>query len=265
MYRLFFITALILSSLSAQNLNQQAVQGIARDGEALFNLETIARNSADKLYASNAMEGMKGYLAYKKDGLFHCIYWKEEANQRKVVYHYSALNPEKPKFYTLDKLERPLSEYEILLANIKRTAQDTVRSGTDYFLTNRGVSLNLHLLEKGNNIYVFVLANQRSENTIPIGNDYRLKFDKNGKLLTKAKFRSTFTEVPTDVKPDATGQVVTFHSNVKQGSQLISPTDICNLLLYSPDPSRHVHHMTSKRFICMYEVKTRLLIVQKRQ
>ncbi|MEZ4684505.1 MAG: hypothetical protein R3B47_00105 [Bacteroidia bacterium] len=155
MKKLLYLVVFLLSAVSAQNLSQEAVQSIASDGLILFNLETLTRNSADKLYASNAMEGLSGFLAYQQGGLYHCIYWKGQGASRRVVYHYSALSPEKPKFYTLDKAERMLSDYETMLANIKQIAQDSVRENTDYCVTNRGVSLTLHLMEK-ETIFMFL-------------------------------------------------------------------------------------------------------------
>lgn len=250
--------------LSAQAISKKMVANVANDGENLFKLELLTRHSADKLYESNAMEGLSGFVAFMDGGLFNCIYWKGEGAARTVVYHFTALDPEKPKFIQLDATAHALSEKEQTLANIKVKALAVIRGDKAYFKIDRGITLSLHILENESSYFAYLIANQRTENYIPIGNDFRLEFDKNGTLIKRAKLRSKLVEIPTDVEPDKNGRIITFHDNTEVGSAIISPTDICNLLLYSAAPAKHEHHMTSRNFVCVYDLGQRNLLVQKR-
>ncbi|MFK7968869.1 MAG: hypothetical protein AB8F95_00810 [Bacteroidia bacterium] len=262
--RTFFFTLLIAISsiLSAQSLTKEVVQEIATDGETLYMLEMITRSSSDKIYADNAMESLTGYVAYKKDGLYHCVYWKGEGDNRMVMHDFSNLNPNKPEYMNLDGLPRSLNTQEILLSKIKTAAFKSIRGDTEYFKITRGVTLTLHMLEKGNEIHAFLMANQRFENTIPIGNDFRIVYDQLGQMKKRARIRSAFTEIPTDVKPDGNGKIITAHIN-EEKPIIISPTDICNLLLYSPSPEMHEHHVMSPRFICIYKIGERSLVIKQ--
>ena len=96
---------------------------------------------------------------------------------------------------------------------------------------------------------------------IPFGNDYVLWFDESGNLIKREKLH--FSLVATELTPK-TGEpnkvvIATMHSH--KLFDIITSTDICNLLLYQDEASWSQHHIISDSFVTIWSTQTSSFIV----
>ena len=81
-----------------------------------------------------------------------------------------------------------------------------------------------------NLIRLYILQGTVQPNTIPFGNDYSIDFDNNGNALCFRKYHNSLIAIKTvDVEGQQIKSVV--HSHLRD-NPYITPTDVCNFLLY---------------------------------
>jgi len=81
-------------------------------------------------------------------------------------------------------------------------------------------------------IRVYFLQGTVQNNTIPFGNDYSVDFDENLEPVAFRKYHNSLIACPTKSE-DGDNVKMVWHSHLKD-NPFITPTDICNFLLYCP-------------------------------
>lgn len=81
-------------------------------------------------------------------------------------------------------------------------------------------------------IRVYFLQGTVQNNVIPFGYDYSIDFDENLEPVVFRKYHNSLIACPTQSK-DGADVKTTWHSHLKD-NPYITPTDICNFLLYAP-------------------------------
>ena len=99
-------------------------------------------------------------------------------------------------------------------------------------MINMMESMNSDLIPLPNNCYrMYWLTGTTKENVVPMGNDYSFDFDENLNIIKKTKYHNSF--IPTKWPEGKSVQTV-MHTHLEDNPYM-TPTDICNFLLYARD------------------------------
>ncbi len=258
---IFLLTSLLsISFLPAQNMSEALTQGLAKEGEILYNLERLTRASAEYLYANGGMTGLRGYLSYEEEGIYKCVYWNGAYDNLGIVYTFSSGNPEISGNLDIDSHERKLTEKEQLLYDIKMEALLYIKSDP-IFKAPEGTQLSLSFVEDKKWIKGYVRPITGDTSFIPLGNDYVFFYTKKGELDYYTQLHP-FARISNIQAPDEQGKVVTIQTLSDKKRPYLLPTEICNLLLYSSQKELHVHFLITETYISTYSLKDKSLSIQ---
>lgn len=118
-----------------------------------------------------------------------------------------------------------LKDKSIMYRNAFSLYGDSIRYNSEYGQPNIDiVRINDHTIR------MYILQGCERPNIIPFGNDYSIDLDNNYNVTAFRRYHRSFIPIPTVVKDGTPTQNAT-HSHLKD-NPYITPTDICNFLLY---------------------------------
>ena len=233
---------------------------IAKTGEILYKQDLLVQQSANYLYQKDAMKGLHGYVAFYDEGVYTCIYWSGAYENLEVVYTFTSPDPEQGDMMKIHNRRRKLNRIEERFYHVKMQALLHIKGHPDFYKVPAGVRLNIHFAEFGDKLHAYVFSGTSVDSMIPIGNDYLMVFDDRGNVQRHQVLRTAYTTLRmNEVEPERDGTIKTYHSNKEETLRYIQPTDICNLLLYSPWKAVHEHYVISGRFVSIYSLKDKRL------
>jgi hypothetical protein len=99
-------------------------------------------------------------------------------------------------------------------------------------------------------------------NLIPFGNDYSADFNNDGELLCFRQYHKSLIATKT-IDDEGNPIVSAIHSHVKE-SPYITPTDVCNFLLYRGQMQQFYVLSTALDVLILYDAETNHTIVKSR-
>ena len=258
---LSLIILIITSSVFSQSVNENLVKNISVEGEQLYKLELLTWESSSYIYEHADMSILRGFVAYYEGGAYHCIYWNGAYDNLEVIHTFSVLNPEAIEHMQVDNTPRKLSPHEQILYDTKMQAMLEIRGNPEYFTAPPDALLSVQFIEDKNQLKAYVFPSISGKGIIPLGSDYKMIFNTKSQLLSKSKIHSKYITISTHGEPDEEGKLKTFQSTKGGSPNYISPTTICNLLLYSNHPEIHEHHVISDRYLSFYLLGTKSLFI----
>jgi hypothetical protein len=260
-FLLFCLISLGSATVFAQDI-ARLINEIAYEGVTMYKMDQLVQNSADYIYDQADMSRLRGYVSFKEGETFHCIYWNGAYDNLEVIHHFSTDEPERPELMRAENKKRPLTDLEQKYYDMKMQAITYIRGEPDFFSVPNGLRLNIYFVTTREGIKGYVMPTTTQEDLIPLGNDYVFLFDKNGELQGYDHIHKQYTEIETSkMKSDPGGEIQTVQSIGNSAVPHITPTEICNLLIYSPQPEVHEHYVISDRFVSIFSLKERSLVI----
>jgi hypothetical protein len=261
-----FIISLFFS-LSAWGQNIQVTSKmrieVAYEGITLYQLETLVQASADYIWDNANMGALKGYVAFKEDNIFHCIYWNGAYDNLEVIHAFSTEDPEDPTLLRVNNERREMTPEEQKYYDMKMQALTFIKGDSEMFNAPNGLRLNINFIKASDRIKGYIMPYTTQDSLIPLGNDYIINFTKGGELIDYDVIHADFQEIDmTKMKKDADGNIKTVQSLNNSQVPHISQTEICNLLLYSPYQEDHEHYVVSDQYVSIFNLKKRFLIIK---
>jgi hypothetical protein len=236
---------------------------VAYEGITLFQLETLVQASADYIWDNADMRSLKGYVAYKEGNTFHCIYWNGAYDNLEVMHSFSTDDPEDPTLLRVTNSKRAMTPVEQKYYDMKMQALTYIKGDSEMFKAPDGLRLNINFIKANDRIKGYVMPYTVQDSLIPLGNDYIINFTKGGELIDYEVIHSDFQEIDvTKLRKDPDGTIKTVQSLNEDQVPHISQTEICNLLLYSPYHEAHEHYVVSSKFVSIFNLKDRYLIIK---
>lgn len=253
----------ILLVILTLNLNfAQSKEEILSEAYRLYNSEKASWLGTDILLEkySNLQEQLGGYFSYEEDSLVKCIFFNN-SDEPKVI-----LSCVFTKEFDLSKVVeqteiRDLTNYEKDLFIIRSNTYDIIQSDTlfkFYENTNFNIIPVITPAEKK----VYILTGPKTNGVIILGNDYLLEFDANNNLLSRKALHKNIIVYKIDNKIETPA---TIHNHLESTGELITPTDICTLLLYSDYVNWNTHIVSSDKQVSIWDIKKKELMILSRE
>ncbi len=215
-------------SYSKEEINFK-LDSIMKEANLLYKYERASWVSTDLANEkADVKSNFGGYLTYVSNDTFKTIIFDKE--QKNCIAEFIFIDDFK-KAKTRIFAERPLTQTEGNLQNIKKKIVDQL-SDTKYGVgVPDGFDLNLTLMPVGENYKLYIITGTAQSNVIPFGNDYLFYANKEGVIGDWKKFHSRLIEANTTM-PGGGKIVEAIHSHLRT-TPFISATDICTFKLYA--------------------------------
>ena len=185
------------------------------------------------------------HQTYREDGIGGCFSWLSEDSVQCVIFFDNEKKncilelkyDEKTYQPTTVDTIRPLTTEELatkqrqdsMLNNALKVYGDSLR-----FAGNSFGSPNIDVIRINDKITrIYFLQGTIQHNVIPFGNDYSIDVDENLQPVAFRRYHNSLIAIRTKSEDGADDVVNTMHSHLKD-NPFITPTDICNFLLYRP-------------------------------
>lgn len=236
---------------------------VAYEGITLYQLETLVQASADYVWDNADMRILKGYVAFKEDDVFQCIYWNGAYDNLEVIHSFSTEDPEDPTLLRVDNQRRAMTPVEQKYYDMKMQALTFIKGDAEMFNAPNGLRLNINFVKANDRIKGYIMPYTTQDSLIPLGNDYIINFTKGGEMIDYDVIHTDFLEIDvTKLRKDSDGTIKTVQSLENSEVPHISQTEICNLLLYSPYHEAHEHYVVSDQYVSIFNLEKRFLIIK---
>ncbi len=254
------IAILLLMVTNLMGQGTQAEKEVVAEGKKLYRLEMTSWNGTDLLRSklSEKMGNVGGYCSYETEKNTVCIFFTK-AEPRKVIASFAFDSTYNSETAVIDVRERSLNDLESDIVAIRQLALKEIN--TDPFF-KKYPDTNLNLIpvidDKGKRLYV--LTGPRKNGVVIFGNDYLLTFDKNNNLKSKESIHQNI--IPVTFEPGGERKVIgSSHTHLPETSELITPTDICTLMLYQKFTHWKTHLVTSWKYLSQWDCENNTLTV----
>jgi hypothetical protein len=250
-------TTLILLFVASMGFAQsKEASQILEEGILLYFFEKASWHSTDDflLRFPDKTNVIGGYVSYKgmKDTIVTIFYSNQSPIRILARYFYAGGQLETPVF--IDTLNVAYSDKEGELMSMRDSAIARVSSNenkvyTYYENTNFNFVPIIHQKRRR----VYILTAPVLPTVVLIGNDYRLTFDKKNRIKKEEKLHNSLLQFPYTSGDPEKKLESTRQSHVV--SDLITPTDICTLLLYRDFVEWDTHYVISKKYVSIFNLK----------
>lgn len=209
---------------------QIVLDSICTEGYNLYTAEYINWITTDSVLAHYDENSIGGNIIWQPtDSTWKSVFLNSNNENCIFELNYNIHN----QSLTINYNMRPLTVAEQTLRESRETMlrkalsqfRDSLRYNSNYGRPNIDfVQVNPKTTR------MYILQGVEYPNIIPFGNDYSIDFDNDGNITAFRRYHNSLIAIPTvdeDGKP--TSSVV--HSHLKN-NPFITPTDICNFLLY---------------------------------
>lgn len=212
---------------------QATLDSICEEGYNLYIAERINWVATDSVLAYNDEEQVGGNIIWQKDDSIWNVVFFDKSHEN-CIFELQCNIPDNNNI--ISHTHRPIREDEMELWKMKTTMWnnamshygDSLRYNSNYGNPNIDfIRIDAHTTR------MYILQGVVMPNIIPFGNDYSIDFDNQGKATIFRRYHKSFIPIQT-VSEDGEKVLNVFHSHTKD-NPYITPTDICNFLLYRGD------------------------------
>ena len=203
---------------------------ICAEGAVLYTAERLNWVSTDSVYARYRHEDLGGNLIWQPTASTWSAIFYDKDNKNCV---FEIKLDTRSGANSLSYDIRPLTEEEQVQIKLKHAMLDNglEKYGDQIKYNSKIGNPNFDFVRINDNlIRLYVLQGTVQPNTIPFGNDYSIDFDNNGNPLCFRKYHKSLIAIKT-IDDDGNRVVSVMHSHLAD-NPYITPTDVCNFLLY---------------------------------
>ena len=211
-------------TLTSNPVIQAALDSICIEGYNLYNAEFVNWVSTDSLLAHCDTDDIGGNLIWQPtDSTWSAMFYDKKKENCIFELQFNIKNGN--EVFSYDK--RPITETEKPVIELKNKMfnnaieqyGDSMSYNPDYGRPNFDfVRIN------DNTTRMYMLQGIERHNIIPFGNDLSIDFDNQGNPTAFRRYHRSLIASPNDGE-------TTFHSHLKD-NPYITPTDVCNFILY---------------------------------
>lgn len=236
-------------------------EAILAEGLKLYQSERASWVASDLMLATTIDRSqIGGYLTYFRGDSVCTVFWAKGSAGKvgaSLVGSYSFPHQDV-------RLEtshfQPLGTFtatEARLFGIRQVALDKINADHNEFPVPANTLLNLDLLDGPDGTRVYVLTGPEQSGIVPIGNDHLLTFDTKDRLTATERLHSTYLPLDwTTSKGPVKGMI---HSHLA-AHPYITPSDICNVLVYRP-PGCTEHYVIGQEYVSIFNLENQQLVI----
>ena len=223
-----------LSKTETAKTDPEVIQAIndsiCAEGAVLYTVERLNWVSTDSVFARYRHEDLGGNLIWQPTAsTWSAIFYDKEKKNCIFELKFDT----KSGAHSLSYDIRPITEEEQVQIKLKDTMLDNAfeKYGDQIKYNDKIGNPNFDFVRINDQlIRLYVLQGTVQPNTIPFGNDYSIDFDNSGNPLCFRKYHQSLIAVKT-VDDEGNKVVSVVHSHLAD-NPYITPTDVCNFLLY---------------------------------
>lgn len=241
----FFI--IIFNSFLAYSQNKEE---ILEQGKLLYKSEKASWQGTDLLLERYEEKAKKagGYFSYTQNDKNINVFYSRDSVP-KVIITFSFDDTFITETAKTDTITRDFTDYEKKLYIIRKKAMEELASNKIFEFYN-GTNFNpVPLIYKDKKMVYFFTA-PKSDNTIIFGNDYLLTFNDDDSLQSVKKLHNNI--IPLSYSDD---EVSSMHSHSTDTGDIITATDVCILMLYSPFTYWENHYILSAKYVSVWDCR----------
>ena len=246
---LTLLITLLSTTFFCQNKLPKEAEAIVNEGKTLYKSEMASWYGSD-IFMENYKdrENIGGYFSYTEKEISKCVFFSKDQSP-KALGTISFDNTFNIKTAKVEINERPLTPYEIELAQLRKNAmQELISNKDDFFKFYKNMNPNLIPLIYEGVKKVYILTGPKENGVVVFGNDYLLTFDKNNVLTSKKTLHKNIIAIEYGGDKDKTS-VGAMHTHLPETGDFITATDICTLMLYEKFAQWEFHKVTSQKYI----------------
>lgn len=210
------------------------LDSIVKEGWQLYYSERVSWIASDLFMEHYDLDKSGGYLTWQpNDSVWSTVFYDVLGKNCIFEYRYNFVSQQDK---SIEK-QRPLSSAEQDAVKQQKKMLDKAldRYGDSLYFANKTFgSPNVDVVQINSKLTrLYFLQGTVKNNVIPFGNDYSIDFDQNLNPVAFRRYHNSLIAAQTIT--DDGGKVETImHSHLKN-NPYITPTDICNFLLYRPE------------------------------
>ncbi len=250
----FFFYGFLFAQSDSSNFLQPVSDSILKEGVEIYECAIASKVSSEFLIDKLSVEGIFGFITYKKSNSIHTVFLKGDIKNPEVRYTFSYSSPFNPENRNLDGEPCLLSEYEVSLNKMKSKILKLAKKRKSFFLNYSEIVLNPVFIQRENLTYVYLISSTNDDSFIPLGNDYLLVFNEKAKLISKKKIHQNLIEIPVgDSDTLKTDEALSsFHIHSELSSPFITATDVCTILLNMENSKLESHIVVSEEYVSFF-------------
>ncbi len=203
---------------------------ICAEGYNLYIAEKLNWISTDSVFAHYNQDELGGNLIWQPtDSTWSAIFYDKDIKSCIFELNYNRING----MTSLSYDQRPITETEQAQVKMKRIMlKNAIENYGDKLSYDKECgNPNFDFVRINDDITrLYVLQGTNQRNMIPFGNDYSIDFDNNGNTLCFRKYHNSLIAMKT-VDDEGNKVESVIHSHLPD-NPYITPTDVCNFLLY---------------------------------
>ncbi len=254
-------------------------------GTALYTLQLASWTATDNFYdyEYDRVVHPAGSITYKDKDSIRTVFYVQNDTSIKALTKEDSIEQSKKKKELLSaaymmsfKLSnvskdairvqdsmRTLTDYEKKLIALRNKIYDDIDKDTSFYHEYADTKLSAIIYDTGKDFEVYILSTTAKTDFVPMGNDYYLRFKRDGTQISREKIHPNLIMVPTKYVPrrDRLNEVIksSYHYHTGGMTDLITATDVCNLLLYKKFIKWEKHEVIGRNLVSMYSMKDRRL------
>lgn len=245
---------------------QPPADAILAEGLRLYQSERSSWVATDLLLATTTdRTQIGGYLSYLDGDSVRTIFWPkgtDGAVGTPLLASYAFLRQDVRLGTASYRPAGAFTTHQAQLFAVRQAARATLAAAPASYSIPANASLNLALLEDGNETRVYVLTGPRASGIVPIGNDHLLTFSTDGHLKSTERLHNSY--LPMGPGESKTAIQSMFHSHL-DAHPYITPSDICSILLYHNQVPAHQHYVMSRDYVSIFDIDKQLLVIMTRK
>lgn len=232
------------------------LDSIVNEAWQLYYSERTNWIASDFVLESHSMDDLGGSISWQpNDSVWAVAFLDKERNDCVFECQYNIVTKE---VLSLDSL-RPATEME--LAELERRDKIINRAvekygDSLYFASQSFGSPNIDIVRINDDLTrLYIIQGTILDNVIPFGNDYSIDFDKDLNPIAFRKYHNSLLALRT--KTEDGGDVESIRHSHLTNNPFITPTDICNFLLYRPE-GMDMFYVYSTAYKCTFAYSLKL-------
>ena len=257
-FKLQLLLSIVFISFTGYSQNKEEV---LEQGKLLYKSEKASWHGTDLLMerfkAKTKVVG--GYFSYTENNRNINIFYNRD-NEPKVILSFSFDDTYLTETTKIDTVARSLTDYEKSLYTIRKKAMEELQTNEVFEFYN-GTNFNpVPIIYKGKKM-VYFFTGPQSSNVVIFGNDYLITFNEDDSIQSVKKLHSSI--IPLNYSDDP-NQISSLHSHNDESGDIITATDICTLMLYSPYTNWENHYVLSTKYVSVWDcIKNELRIIDR--
>jgi hypothetical protein len=223
----------LANTLPAQTKEEKKAREILDEGLYLYHLEKSSWIASDLISEKYPDAKIEGYVSYRDGNHYTTIFYAGNGSQ--VIKSFRFDTTFNKKSVEIGETERAATDREKMMITLRTKAALELLAPPQLFELYDKISVNLQVLEMTGGTYrVYGIPGTTEPGYIPLGNDFMIDYDKDGKIIKREKLHTSFFPIDMNGKPlKDIGKFTPMHTHVDKFSPYITPTDICQILLFS--------------------------------